>query len=220
MSKAEDAPNAVAELLGEGWLIPVAERALEPQVVQLAHAVKHGARELDSITLGNLKGVHVRRAPETWETHEPLLLMAGLLSGLPDGVLDQLEGQDLHAVVGATMRALWPILELPAVAADLPAPKTRPWPIVDAGLELVLTKRISAGGDARSSLTFRSITGKMVRRLPTTLSTRHLPGLVQDLAQIGPELFDQLEGVDLQRALGVAQCFFAGSRRTTAPSGS
>lgn len=206
-------------LFGEGWLLPLESRALEPQTLELAKPVTHGGQTLERVTLGVVKGIHARQAPATWETHDALLRMAGLLSGLPDSVLDQLEGGDLVAVIDATLRLLWPLLELPATGAALEGAAHRPWPSLSAPFTLQLSKKIKAEGEARSSLTFHPITGKLVRKFPNNLETRQLPALVEGLTGITSELFDQLEGLDLSRALGVAQCFFAGTRPTTRAPG-
>lgn len=206
--------KTLGELLGEGWLIPLANRATEPQVVELATPITHGGETVLRVTLGPVKGKHARAAPSSWEDHQALLHMAGLLSGLPDSVLDQLEGGDLVAVIDGTLRLLWPILELPAVGVSLEGAARRPWPELRAPLTLKLEKVVRSGSEAASSLTFGPITGKIVRKLPNHLETKMLTRLIEALTGVAPELIDELEGVDLNRALGVAQCFFAATRPT------
>jgi len=215
MSEQKTPTPTIQELLGEGWLISPEHRARTSQVVRLEHAVQHGGQTLQEVTLGLLKGKHVRAAPSSWETHEALLRVAGLLSGLPDSVLDQLQGGDLLAVIDATMRLLWPIFELPAVGASLDGEARRPWPEIPSPYTLELAKVLRVGVEAVSSITFQPITGKLVRKLPNHLETKLLPKLVEGLTGLRPELFDELECEDLNRVLGVAQCFFGATRPTT-----
>lgn len=212
----EKSTNATARLLGEGWLIPLAARALE-QRVPLENPVRHGTQELRELVLVPLAAKHLRDAPPSWDDHGKLLNLAGKLTGLPDVVLDQLQGGDVVAVVDATLRALWPVLELPGNGHAAEPP--RPWPEVPAPHTLELEHPVRSGGDARSRLVFQAITGKVMRKLPTRLELRHLPMLVEQLTGAPAELVDELAGADLNRALGVAQCFFACTPATGAARG-
>jgi hypothetical protein len=205
--------------LAEGWLVPLDLRPTAPVVVELSHPIRHGARELAALEIGLLRGVHVRQAPESFEEHDATLRMLGLLSGLPDSVLDQLTGADLTTAIDRTLTILWPLFELPANAVGMPEPHRRDWPALGAPLELELVKPVRAGTDVLSRVTFQAITGKIVRRLPNRLQNRHLPALVEGLSGMRPEQFDQLEGLDLSRALAVAQCFFAATRPRPVGSG-
>lgn len=205
----------VLALFGEGWLAPLASRSAAPVRVALSAPVQHGGRKLEEVVLGAVRGRHARNCPSSWETHDAVLQYAGRLSGLPDVVLDQLVGADLLAVIDATTGLLWPLLELPAARANAGAGE---YPQLPEELELELSAPVVRGGMAASRLRFRPMTGKLIRRLPSRLELRHLPTVVCGLAELDPELFDELEGRDLQAALGVAQCFFASTRRSGPPS--
>lgn len=208
--------NAAALLLGEGWLIPAEARQLE-QRITLARPVTHGTTQLAELVLAPLAAKHLRDAPQAWDDHDKLLRLAGKLTGLPDVVLDQLQGGDVVALVDATLRALWPVLELPANGGA--ATPARAWPVIPAPFTLELERPIRVGDVARSRLEFHELTGKIMRKLPTRLETRHLPLLVGLLADVPPEVVDELAGADLNRALGVAQCFFACTPGTGAGPG-
>ncbi len=205
----------VLALTGEGWLAPLASRSTPPVRVRLTHPVRHGDRTLEEVVLGPLRGIHARNAPTSWDTHEAVLLLAGRLSGLPDVVLDQLQGPDLLDVIDATTGLLWPLLELPAARQNA---GLGDYPALPDELELELSEPVQKGGLAASRLRFRPMTGKLIRKLPARLELRHLADVVCGLAQLEPALFDELAGRDLQAALGVAQCFFASTRPSGPPS--
>jgi hypothetical protein len=218
----------LAALFAEGWAYRLEDRPQGATIVELERTLQHGGEVLRTVEVRPVRGVHARQAPDSWDSHDGLLSMAGLLTGLPDVVLDGLSGGDLAGVLDAVQAQLWPLLELPAAHANMPEPEVGeerkphhrvPVPALPAPFTLELEKRASAGGDAVSRLEFRAVTGKDCRGLPNSLQIRHLPRLVEKLAGITPAIFDALEGRDLQRALGVAQCFFVGTRRTgRAPS--
>lgn len=203
-------------LLDTGWLVPVADRPIGVHRVLLHKPVKHGAQTVEVVSIDPARGIHARNAPAPakWETLDALLEMAGRLTGQPDGVLDQLEAEDLGAVVDGVTRQLWPLLELPAGRSLLPAPHAREVPILPAPYTIGLNSRVRDGEDTLSSLTFNAITGKVARRLPNRLELSDLPGLVVALTGISPAAFDRLEGIDLNRTLAVAQCFFVATRRS------
>lgn len=213
-------PNEdLAQALGEGWLVPLDRRPQGPTELALSTPIVHGSERLHSITIRQLRGVHVRQAPEAFDTHDATLRMLGLLSGLPDSVLDQLAGEDLTAAINATLEHLWPLFELPANGAGLPGELRRPWPELRAPLELDLEQRVKVGSDATSRLTFSPLTGKIVRRLPNRVTLPALPALVEALTGCSRQVFDELTGPDLQRALAVAQCFFGATQPRGSGSG-
>lgn len=214
--------SELSSLLGEGWLVPLESRpASYPVIVPLEHPITHGGESLSELKIGDVRGIHVRQCPQDWSSNGAYLLMLGLLTGLPDSVIDQLEGNDLATALIRVREVCWPIFELPGVAAESKDPDVhREWPTLDAPLELELETPLRVGQDAFSTITFRSMTGRIIRRLPSGLRWKDHPRLIELLTGLDPKAVDQLSGVDLNRALAVAECFFAGSLVTRgAPGG-
>lgn len=217
--------------LPEGIALPI-ERRLGACSVPLLSPVRHGDQKLEAIEFRACTGAHVRRMPDAWNDNGKLLAIAAQLTQLPDSVLDQLSGADLGDVLKTATRVAWPAVDLPAaweivwqhhfdenLARGEPTERLE-LPRVRAPFVLELSRPYQAGErDSVASLTFGEVTGKMVRTLPLDgIGIAELPRLVEQLAGVPRELVDRLEGVDLNRALAVAQLFFLATRGTGASS--
>lgn len=202
------------------------DRRLERASVRLSRPVKHGARELEVLELGPLKGAHVRRAPSDWNSTDQALRFGAELCALPDSVLDQLAGPDVGAVCRAVLAVSWPMLDLPLqweevwrVQAEATGAVPRALPAVRDGYELELEHRVQVERETTTRLTFRELTGKVARQCPLDgLPISRLPWLVGELAGVRREVVDQLEGRDLNRALSLACLFFLSVRATGEPA--
>lgn len=225
---AKAANNAAALIIPDGVALSKELRRHDARLV-LETPVKHGDRVLEALEFHPCRGVHVRAAPTEWQTTDKVLEVAGLLTTLPDSVLDQVSGADLGALVRTTLSVAWPMIDLPvqweahwalerqqAEAARKKAPE-RALPKVRAGLELHLEKPVTVERDSVGKLVWSEFTGKMARQCPLDgLPISRLPWLVGELTGTRPEVVDQLEGVDLHRALSLAQLFFLRIRPTGA----
>lgn len=217
--------------LPDGVAIPV-ERRLDGATIPLSSPVRHGERELSQLVLAPLAGVHVRSMPESWSETGSVMEFAGLLSGLPPSVLDQLVARDVGELVRRTWLVAWPMLDLPVQweavwAAEAEEARAagrggapRALPEVRGGHVLELESPIVSERDSVSRLTFAELTGRVARRCPTEgLSVSRLPWLVEELTGAPRAVVDQLRGRDLNRALALAQLFFLAIRGTTGTSG-
>lgn len=227
-----DTPQVV---LPDGVAIPREERR-GPLTITLARPVKHGEREYSTLELPELTGAHVRKAPDDvgWRSTEKVLEFAGQLTTLPPSVFDQLVAEDLGEVIRGTFAVAWPCLDLPAQwegawarkraeaeAAGRPEPDLpRELPRPRAGHVLELERSVEHQRTRYERLTFGEMTGKLMRRVPLDgLPLTQLPWLAAELAGVPLAVVDQLRGVDLNRALALAQLFFLRIRPTTATSG-
>lgn len=214
-------PNQVE--LPDGVLIPLEERK-DKVAVKLSRAVKHGATELLELELGPLKGAHVRRAPNEWQSADQVLRFAAELAALPDSIFDQLTGTDVGAVVRATVAVSWPLLDLPPAWEDswkrdaaAKGERPRELPQVRGGHILELERAAKRGRDTSSRLVFQEVTGKVARQCPLDgLPLSRLPWLVSELTGAPREMVDELQGRDLNRALALAVLFFLAVRGTGA----
>lgn len=216
-------PEPTALPFPEGLMFPPGSRLVGEQALELANPVRHGSEELPRLTLRALRAVHVRTFPkeDNWDRQEQFLQIAGLLTGLPDSVIDQVRGEDLGALTMRVGEMLWPVFDLPTSwLKRVPGeePKLLDWPKIPAPFTLELERPLVSKQDEVSRLTFQSMTGKTARQCKTELPLRLFPWLVAELTREKRDLLDQLEGRDLNRALVVAQCFFVGSHaRPTRP---
>jgi hypothetical protein len=198
----------------EGVLFPLEDRLVGPQALELARPVRHGERELERLELRPLAGKHVRALATDWTGHAAFLSAAGLLSGLPDGVFDQLEGGDVAGVVDLVGRMLWPVFDVPSSWLALPEGDPRrleAYPRLAAPFELELEQPVRGAKDEYSRLTFHAMTGRVARQCPLNLGLGRLPWLVCQLTGASPKAVDELTGRDLNRALVIAQSFFGAS---------
>lgn len=208
--------------LPEAVIVSLADRPLAgPLKVELSHALMHGQEELRELTLQPLRGAHVRLIPRAWESTSDVLAITSHLTGLPDFVLDGLRGSDIGAMTSATLDQSWPIRDLPAqwealardldargVAHEIPAV-----PRLEGKVELVLLKPVTVGEETTSRLVFDEMTGKMARGVGLNgLELARTPWLIEQLASTTAAVVDRLEGVDLNRALALAQGFLFGIR--------
>jgi hypothetical protein len=216
----------MTETLPDGVFIPP-ERRADQLTVRLTRPVRHGERELSEVALGPLKALHVRQAPRDAQESEGLFDLAGRLSGLPPSVLDQLVGEDVGNVLQATLTVSWPMLDLPVqweevwrLEAERASTPRRRLPEYRGGYELALVRPLRAERDTLSLLRFSELTGRVARRCPPdVLPTSKLPWLVEELTGAPRAAVDELTGLDLNRALALAQLFFLAIRGTSATSG-
>ena len=209
--------------LPEAVLFPAESRLLGPQVLELARPPRHGGADLARLELRALAGKHVRQLSSEWGKQSSFFLAAGLLTGLPDGALDQLEGEDVGGLLELVQRMLWPVFDLPSSWVNMDDERRlEEYPRLAQPYELVLDAPARAGRDEVGRLVFRPMTGRVARSCPTKLELRRLPWLVEQLTGSPAAVVDELAGRDLNRALVVAQCFFAASppRRGRASPGS
>lgn len=73
----------------------------EPVVIKLRKPVTFGSKVIDTITLRPLKGKDMRRLKESDGNVGNALNFASILSGELPEVIDEIEGEDLGAVMSA-----------------------------------------------------------------------------------------------------------------------
>lgn len=72
-----------------------------PVVIRLRKAITFGSRTIEQITIRPLKGKDMRHYDEARGEVGKALLFAHVLSGEMPGMIDELEGADLGAVISA-----------------------------------------------------------------------------------------------------------------------
>lgn len=82
----------------------------DPIVITLLHPITFGSRHIDRITIRPVKAKHLRAIKQTDGDMAQTLLLASKLSGELPEIIDELEGQDLGAVLEAVNRFLSGIL--------------------------------------------------------------------------------------------------------------
>lgn len=212
--------------LPDGVFVPL-ERRRGAHAMPLSKPVRQGERELREITFAACTGAHVRRAPESFQKVEGMFQLAGQFTGLADSVLDQVRGGDVGELIRATTSVAWPMIDLPAqweavwkAEAEEKGTAARALPVLEAPFDLALSRVYTAGEESRSKLVFGEMTGKLARAMPLDgVTVSQLPGLVEALTGAPRGIVDQLEGVDLNRALAAAQLFWLAIRGISATSG-
>jgi len=200
------------EAYGDGT---VSDPLSGPQTVELRDGLEWGKEKLEKLELAPLKAKHLRGFDGSQGMTTDLLLgLAGQLSGKQDRALDLLSMHDLSLLLGTIVRMLWPVGNLPkpkAGEAVAEAPET-PW-------ALELETEITKGSDTITRLEFRALRTGDVRKL----NLDHIPigsliPMIEKLTGANRRLVDELEGVDLFRALEAITLFFLDFHRaTTAP---
>lgn len=73
----------------------------DPVVIDLANPIEFGSKMITELTIQPLKAKHLRRLKASEDRSLAMMIeLAGYLAGQPTQVIDELEGEDLHRVIG------------------------------------------------------------------------------------------------------------------------